>query len=95
MAISKSWRACGLSLAIALLCACASSPRAPECPKPVPANPDLLKPLPEPGYFRKKGEEILKRGRTSGQNSVSSGTRLTNSRPNAEDSSASRPADIF
>lgn len=94
MAINESYRLYALSLPALLLCACAATPQIPDCPKPIPPNPDLMQQLPPPGWFSQQLETILRQGMTSGRHSAPSPGGQTKSLPKPADSSAP-PDDLF
>lgn len=87
MAIRTNWRLYVLSPAILALCACASAPQIPDCPKPLPPNPDLLVQPPPPGEFHRKMDALLEKGRTLPPISMALPTDAMKSQPSFEDSS--------
>jgi hypothetical protein len=91
----KNWPLYVLALSLASLSGCAGIPQVPDCPKPLPAPAEFLKPLPPPGYFRQRGEEILKRGQTSAPSFAPSGMRPTSFSPNAAELSDFSLAELF
>lgn len=89
-----NWPPFALSAFLFVLCGCAASP-VRECPKPLPAPPEFLSPLPEPGWFRQELERILEQGLISPANSTPLPTVPTPFSHSAVALSNSSPADIF
>ena len=84
-----NWLCFALGLSLVLLCGCVSRPVLQDCPKPIPAPAEFLQPLPEPGWFSRRLEEIL------AQTSDTSPTSLMNSSLSAEEPRDSYLADLF